>query len=225
VSPVLRPVSAVRPCRLRPPAVSGHTTVTGSSRQVCFRTTRKSQAGQARRTSENVSGWTGRARHHFHVVNETERRKFTIAELKGICAFPGRLHPGRDLHAAVGATREFRAASDDEGQRRDRPGGGVCPLPIEAWPVDRGIPLCAWMRCLRIDGVSVAGDNNPGGIGEALVPTIAPAVCKCRPGPCGQAHPQAPDHQTRSRVMLPVSPEFTYTDYSKNRFETCWKVA
>ena len=30
----------------------------------------------------------GGASNHFHVVSATERRKFTIAELKRICAFP-----------------------------------------------------------------------------------------------------------------------------------------
>jgi DNA (cytosine-5)-methyltransferase 1 len=30
----------------------------------------------------------GGASNHFHVVDATERRKFTIAELRRICAFP-----------------------------------------------------------------------------------------------------------------------------------------
>src|SRR5471030_2138320 len=36
--------------------------------------------------SESRAG--GGASNHFHVVDATERRKFTIAELRRICAFP-----------------------------------------------------------------------------------------------------------------------------------------
>jgi DNA (cytosine-5)-methyltransferase 1 len=39
-------------------------------------------------TVGSISRDGGGASNHFHVVNATERRKFTIAELKRICAFP-----------------------------------------------------------------------------------------------------------------------------------------
>jgi site-specific DNA-cytosine methylase len=39
-------------------------------------------------TVGSISRDGGGASNHFHVVDATERRKFTIAELKRICAFP-----------------------------------------------------------------------------------------------------------------------------------------
>ena len=39
-------------------------------------------------TVGSISRNGGGASNHFHVVSATERRKFTIAELRRICAFP-----------------------------------------------------------------------------------------------------------------------------------------
>jgi DNA (cytosine-5)-methyltransferase 1 len=39
-------------------------------------------------TVGSISRDGGGSSNHFHVVNAAERRKFTIAELKRICAFP-----------------------------------------------------------------------------------------------------------------------------------------
>ena len=68
------------------------------------------------------------------IKGPTERRKFSIAELKRICAFPDDFIL-TGTYAAMGAARQLGSTADDEGHRRggSRPDSYHCKQWSEQW--------------------------------------------------------------------------------------------